>query len=271
VLKVSKGTRLLLFSVACMQSAQESRTVEAREVLQRVRVTYNAISDYVIAVRTSAVGSPTGIPNESHIASSQGPGVNPTPSLSFSIDTENKLLLARAGISFRYELHASSTRPFLWITNGLTTWRYRPQTNEYTQGAAQPWPKQPRAGRDLSGLEWRYFSRFRQIDLGDYRATIVRRNARSDSNCEGSSTVVEIQTGEGINLVTEDLTILDKNALVCESLVRRQEYSGAGHISKWTIKTSWSYKQIAPPVDRNSSFLYPPTIRKEWLTSIPFH
>jgi outer membrane lipoprotein-sorting protein len=214
------------------------------DLLQRVESRYSAISDYVITASATAIGGPTSI------APTNGPGEFPAA---------DHILLARFGSALRYQiLSPGQSRPFVWITNGQTTWQYRPYVNEYTETPSAPWPEHPGPGRDLPSLEWRYFARFREIKEMASKAKLLKENERRDAVCGAPTIQVELQNGSGLEQETEDLRILAGEALVCQSVVHRQRYSGAGHVSNWTVTRSWVYKQTSAPIDPRLFVFVPP-------------
>jgi hypothetical protein len=154
------------------------------DLLQRVESRYSAISDYVISASATAIGGPTSI------APTNGPAEFPVA---------DRILLARFGEAFHYQiLSPGQSRPFVWITNGQTTWQYRPSVNEYTETPSAPWPEHPGPGRDLPSLEWRYFARFREIKELASKAKLLKENERRDAVCGAPTIQVELQSGSGI-------------------------------------------------------------------------
>lgn len=221
------------------------------ELLQRVATTYAGITDYVINATSTAVGGPTPVRDDGDVIAQQPSHGGGTFGPIVRTPVVDKIVVARSGGAFHYQLKAvlGAYPPSLWITDSHTTWHYSGASNKYTEEPAAPWPAAAGPGRNLPGMEWRYFARLRALGQMADRARLVKTNSPADSVCPGPSTTVELQIADGDDGAAEQLRILNETALVCQSIVRRRNYSGHGRVAYWTITTSWDYKQISGAIE----------------------
>lgn len=242
----------------------EAQTSQTAELLQKIAATYNNIHSYVIAVQRDRRGGNSPIPSD-HIADMQhGLFLPREPAL-----LNSAILLASSGKNFRYQIEATGTKnPMVWLTNGKTTWHYWPNVNKYTQTSAEPWPSQAGPGRGLPGIEWKYFAKFRAIAGMGNRAKLAKIDIPPDDTCPATSAILELQLRTGADAATEELHVMTRSGLVCESVVRSRLPFG-GHMEYFTDTTSWTYRQTNGKIDPTLFLFTPPKHAKRVLHSTP--
>lgn len=181
---------------------------------------------------------------DAHIADGdEGETVLPFDPLS---SPESVIVLARSGRAFHYQIGAPGNKnPMLWITNGDITWHYRPWLKEYTEIPAGEWPKEAGPAAGLPGIEWKYFAKFRAIAGMTNRAKLLKDDVAPNDTCPSASSVLELQLGTG---AVEELHVLTKSNLVCQSIVRRRMSFG-GHVEYFVDTTSWKFLATSEPID----------------------
>lgn len=233
----------------------KAQSSQVYELLQKIAFTYSSIHEYVIVVTHQRTGGKEPIQTD-HIADMQR-------GMAFPIERQrlqltSVMLLARSGQAFHYQINwADGSDPILWITNGQTTWHYRSVLKEYTEFPAEPWPRQAGPGRGLPGIEWKYFTKFRAIAGMVNRAKLRQENIAPNDVCPTKTSIVDLQLQSGAADATEELHVLTRSGLVCESVVRSRRVWG-GHVEYNTDTTTWSYRRISGKVDPKLFVFIPP-------------
>lgn len=241
-----------LFSTLIIASAgvhaQEDTVVTA--LLERVAAKYKTLNDYVVEIESSDFGQCL---NCNSMVRPFGP---PTPS-SIGPRSLNRIILARRDAAVHYEVRTEGLKYGLTqITDGVTSWHYRPDLKEYIQETVSPSPPPTGPGHGLPGLEWSFLMRFRALSDFANRARVIRRcNVLGDS-CSGPSTLVEIRISENpVNV--EELLISDESSLVCESTLVQEQVRRGFH-RRYTTKTRWRFRTLWQPIPAELFVFVPP-------------
>lgn len=255
------AARSLVSACLLLSISQGARgdSARAQELLNQVASTYKAIKNYVVVINHQRRGGAAPVlgvtpqPN-AHIADNEGPAtVIPFDPMML---IESRIVLARSGRAVHYQVGAPGSKPaMLWIDSGDITWQYRPKIKKYTEQPAAEWPQRPGPGPGLPGLEWKYFTKFRAIGGMANHATLLKEDVAPDDTCPSAFSVVELKIGTAI---VEDLHIMTKSSLVCQSIVRRHFIGGGGHLEYFTDTTSWKFLKTSDPIDPSLFIFHPP-------------
>lgn len=227
---------------------------ELTELLQKVAATYQGIHNYDIAVHYRRTGGKTPIQTD-HIADRAF--TNPAI-IHDLLSPVTSIVIARSGTRFRFQSGDPSWKdPSLWITNGEITWHYLHGLNKYTEEPARPWSAPPGENGGLAGIEWRYFGRFRVVDRMIHRATLVKENVPASEVCPAITSTINLRLNGGRDATTEELHIMARTGLVCESIVRKRIKRG-GRVEYFTNTNTWAYREVAGEIDPKLFLFVPP-------------
>ncbi|MEO7145354.1 MAG: hypothetical protein ABI165_17805 [Bryobacteraceae bacterium] len=236
-----------------------------RQVASKCRELYR--QGYAVDIRRRRIQRP-------HFGEAGQPGGNriglpiPLPPGALSIDGQvEQIKLARSGRHLRYEVRNVLGPVWDWWTDEQTIWCYRPVLGLYTETRADPWPTRLGPGPGLPGIEWKYFTKFLAIDDMRGHASIVKDDVDPDSSCHGPSVVVELKLSGRRNPATEDLRILTRSRLPCQTVIhwlRRGTLVGADTDSTDTIAWSFQDRPPAPAV-----FVFTPPKNAKRVTKFP--
>lgn len=227
---LTRRVSILLFA-ALAAFAQEP---DVRALFQKVASVYGATSNYVIRMQSSNTGRALGAAAD--------------------LVAINMITLTRSGKALRYEIKSGVTgQTLLWISDGVTEWRYSPQKRQYTESEAAAWPAEAGPGPGLAGLDWTYFSKFRALPGMALSATLVK----TETTCGGPTALIEIRIPKTEDRITERLWIHTEKGLVCRSEVYRVR-TGRGGLVNYDRITTWTYEQLGGTVDPGLFAFQPP-------------
>jgi outer membrane lipoprotein-sorting protein len=234
----------IVFGISILARGQES---EALRILENVESKYKAIKNYIVEITYWDRGHCMNC--GSAILRPTAPIAPPSPSPQLL----NHIFLARSGEALRYEAKTERNNFALtWITDGVTTWQYRADLEQYTESGRPAAPSE----RSLPGLESQFLTRFRTIATVAKHATIIRTGRTLGDTCSGKTVLIEVQLSENPQAI-EQLLIATDTGLVCESSTVKEQVAH-GTRTRYTSKSSWKYLQLSEPIDRSLFTFTPP-------------
>ena len=233
---------LLTFVLGAAPGRAQSPDIGA--LLSKSAGAYARVHDYVIEVQMTRAGQ--------SLTAGTTTGADFMPR-----GMVNRVLLARSGNSFRYEVKSELSGGIVWIDNGETTWQYYRDGNKYTEHPSEKWPERADPGPGLPGFEWEFVLKFRDLGGAASRATLVKDNIPPDAECPSASALVEIRVAAGVEPVTERLRIAKDTGLICGSVVNRVRRFRGTRTEVMTTN-SFTYRQLSGPIDAGLFRFVPP-------------
>ena len=233
---------LLTFVLGAVPAWAQSQDVS--ELLAKSAGAYARVHDYVIEVKMTGAGR--------SLTAGTITGADFMPG-----GIVNRVLLARSGNSFRYEVKSELSGGMIWIDNGETTWQYFRDSNKYTEQPSEKWPERADPGPGLPGFEWEFVLKFRDLGGTASRTTLVKDNIPPEAECPSASALVEIRVAVGAEPVTERLRIAKDSGLICGSVVNRV-HRLRGTRNEYVTTNSWTYRQLSGPIDASLFRFVPP-------------